>query len=374
MLDRMINDFNDFLHALRTYELRSMPKVKNTMLSAGCSGAWYFNWIRSNYGIVNKHIGVEYYSPKPPGLTSEIEWVVANVQNMQPVADKSVDIIFSGQNIEHLWPDELIGFLVEANRVLKDGGLLVLDSPNREITQSLRWSHPEHTIEFTISEIIELLELSGFETITKKGIWLCRDPMNGRILSLDPKKCDNEWPVFRRLVEQHAYPEHSFCWWVEAKKKDISNINQLKTKVKTLFNTWFPERVNRLQTIIGSISDLNGHCVVSNLNRECGVLIYGPYMPLLPGKYQVEFNLRILESRNISGTIVEAQVFTGYYSQEGKKLAQKYICEKDIIDNSNTKIVLKWVLKEITFGIQFRLIVIASIKIEADFFVKFDVI
>ena len=41
-----------------------------------------------------------------------------------------------GQTVEHVWPEELAGFLSEANRVLGPQGWIVLDSPNRRITQS----------------------------------------------------------------------------------------------------------------------------------------------------------------------------------------------------------------------------------------------
>jgi SAM-dependent methyltransferase len=363
-------NFNDFLHELRSYELRSMPKVKQTMLSAGCSGGWYFDWIRSNYGRVEKHIGVEFYSPKPEGLSSEVNWVVANVQDMHPVENESVDLVFSGQNIEHLWPEELVGFLVESNRVLKDDGILVLDSPNRDITQALCWSHPEHTIELTINEIVELLELSGFKTITRKGIWLCRDPFSNRVLPLNPVDSDKRWPVYRRLTEQHAFPEHSFCWWIEARKNGDINQLALNKRINEIFQIAFPERVNRLLTVIGEISNREGRVIVSNPKKNCGVLIYGPYMPLKPGKYQVEFTLRLADLGAKPGQIGIAQVFTGYPSGD-KVFIEKAILREYFIDQNEVKIVLNWVLNELTFGIQYRIILVSPVNLEADYSVKF---
>src|SRR5262245_61892225 len=58
-------DFNELLHGCRSACLRAMPKVSGTMLSAGCSGRWYFDWIAERTGHSGRHIGVELYSPRP---------------------------------------------------------------------------------------------------------------------------------------------------------------------------------------------------------------------------------------------------------------------------------------------------------------------
>jgi hypothetical protein len=70
-----------------------------------------------------------------------------------------VDLVFSGQNVEHLWPDQMVAFFCESNRVPKNGGLLVIDSPNREFTELYRWSMGEHTVELTPREAVRVLAL-----------------------------------------------------------------------------------------------------------------------------------------------------------------------------------------------------------------------
>ena len=79
---------------------------------------------------------------------------------MSEVGNASCDLVFSGQNLEHLWPDEVSGFLLEAARVLRPGGHLVVDSPNRLLTAPLNWSHPEHTIELTLAEVAKMRGVS----------------------------------------------------------------------------------------------------------------------------------------------------------------------------------------------------------------------
>jgi len=45
-------DFNELIHGQRGELIRQMPKGANVVLSAGCAGAWYFEWFEENYGSV----------------------------------------------------------------------------------------------------------------------------------------------------------------------------------------------------------------------------------------------------------------------------------------------------------------------------------
>jgi SAM-dependent methyltransferase len=179
---RALSDFNQLLHTLRTYELAAIPRGAEVFLSAGCAGTWYFDWIEQTYGRVQRHIGIEYFMPEPPGLPDYVTWIANTVADMEAVADSSVDLVFSGQNIEHLWPSDVAGFLVESFRTLKTGGLLVIDSPNRLVTRPLGWRHPQHTMEFTPQEARVLLSMSGFDVTSLRGIWMVRDPFTETLL------------------------------------------------------------------------------------------------------------------------------------------------------------------------------------------------
>jgi SAM-dependent methyltransferase len=137
---------------------------------------------------------------------------------MSGVADGSCDLVFSGQNLEHLWPEEVIGFLLESWRVLRPGGALIVDSPNRDLTRPLNWSHPEHTVEITVAEAQQLTTLAGFDVNNVRGVWLCRDPGSGRLLSFDPVHEDIDWSIPERLIAARDDPENAFIWWLEASR------------------------------------------------------------------------------------------------------------------------------------------------------------
>jgi hypothetical protein len=135
-------DINLLLHQSRSAYLRGMPPGAKRLLSAGCAGLWYFEWIKQTYGCVPEHLGIEFYTPKPDGLDNNVTWIANTASDMSAVKSRSCDLVFSGQNIEHLWPEEVSGFMLEAARVLALGGHLVIDSPNRRLSlhQTRRWS------------------------------------------------------------------------------------------------------------------------------------------------------------------------------------------------------------------------------------------
>jgi SAM-dependent methyltransferase len=170
-------DYLAALHEARTVCLGDMPPGARTVLSVGANGTWYFDWFAQAYGYVERHIGVEAFFPRPDELPENVEWVAADLAGQDGVASVdsgSVELVFCGQNIEHLWPEQVVALLAESSRVLRPEGWLVVDSPNRNLTEAYRWTMEEHTVELSPEDAARLLELAGFEVVTMKGLWLCR--------------------------------------------------------------------------------------------------------------------------------------------------------------------------------------------------------
>ncbi|MGH9135183.1 MAG: methyltransferase domain-containing protein, partial [Ilumatobacteraceae bacterium] len=166
--------FHAVLHELRTVELERLPKGARRALSVGASGRWYFDWFERSVGQLDVHIGVEAFEAEPADLPSYVHWIPTSADRFDGVADEDVDLVFAGQTSEHLWARELADFLVQSHRVLRPDGRLVVDSPNRLVTEHLRWSHGGHTVELAAGEIRELLRLAGFRPESLRGLWRCR--------------------------------------------------------------------------------------------------------------------------------------------------------------------------------------------------------
>ncbi|MBV8463674.1 MAG: class I SAM-dependent methyltransferase [Acidimicrobiales bacterium] len=281
---------HDVLHEGRSLALADMPPGASTLLSAGANGRWYFDWVDREYGRVAQHIGVEAYLPKPDDLPSNVTWIEADLagpDGVATVASDSVDLVFSGQNIEHLWPEQMVAFLIETNRVLRHGGCVVIDSPNRNLTKDYRWSMSEHTVELSPGEATDLLGLAGFAAESMRGVWLCRE--GGALLPLEPTvEGDGPARTLRRLVLARNRPEDSFIWWAEARKVGRPDRDALIRRIDEIFRGAWDERVNRIRPHDGDPFELADGRPGARLPRgREGYVALGPSLPLPPGTYRI---------------------------------------------------------------------------------------
>lgn len=86
--------------------------------------------------------------------------------------DNSVDLVWSGESIEHIDVQAGERMVREAYRVLKPGGSFCLDTPNRLITQihTSGFIHPEHKLEYYPKQIKSLLRRCGFKIVEQRGV------------------------------------------------------------------------------------------------------------------------------------------------------------------------------------------------------------
>ena len=88
------------------------------------------------------------------------------------IPDGSIDLVYSGQSIEHVTEGEGDKVLAEVRRVLRPGGSLALDTPNGAICrlQQDEFIDPDHEIEYTHPEFSAKLERAGFRIVRQHGL------------------------------------------------------------------------------------------------------------------------------------------------------------------------------------------------------------
>lgn len=344
--DTRFPDVNHLLHDLRGQAFSRLDFKADHLVSVGCAGTWYFDWIRETFGATQKHTGVEFYSPRPDDLPADCEWIANTAGNMPEIESNTADAVFSGQNLEHLWPEEVTGFYLESNRILKQGGKLVVDSPNRKITSRLNWSHPEHTVELTPAEAVELAELSGFDVDRVEGLWLCEDPETKTILPFDKMLRFSKWSMKNRMHQALNDPDASFIWWVVATKSRLPDVARLERRMAEIFSSAWPERCQRFLSIIGRKQD-DGYLASDGRG---GVLLYGPYLPVRKGDYTATFKLRLPQNSTTSGR-VSCAVMAG---TECDVLGKHVIDLSEGNHEGEQELVIPFSVNDTTFGIQFR--------------------
>lgn len=86
--------------------------------------------------------------------------------------DGSVDLVYSGQSIEHVTPEDAALVLKQVVRILAPGGWLGLDTPNGTVTrlQQPEFVDPDHKVEYTWPQLRTLLMGAGLEIHSAAGL------------------------------------------------------------------------------------------------------------------------------------------------------------------------------------------------------------
>jgi SAM-dependent methyltransferase len=369
-------DFNEFLHELRSRELERLPPGALTVLHGGSAGSWYFEWFDERYPTrVERHIGVEAFSPAPEPLPPNVDWHRRTLGDLSPIADSSVDLVFAGEVLEHLWPEDVAGFLAEAHRVLRPGGTIAVDTPNRLVTSMLAWDHPEHTVEFTVDEARRLFELAGFDEITIKGVWLCFDSEGNRLLPFDELGHVDGWDSRRRAEEAERRPEDSFVWWGQAtrgsREPDLEGLNRL---VRESYDIYRARRLSRMHHTLGSKRSIGERMSVRAPRRRAGRLLFGPYVPMRPGRWVARFRVAAEPARwrrpEPDEPLGSIDIAIG---DEPSIVAERTLTTKDLpLDGDVRELELPFELDQTAFGAQFRAHTLGRVRMRAEYPVRVD--
>lgn len=280
------------IHEERGRLLSELPKGADVFCSAGCAGRWYFDWVEEKYGPVELHYGVELFSRRPDDLPPNVRWIANSVADMRGVPTASVDLLFSGQNIEHLYREDLIGFLRETGRVVKQGGHICLDSPNRSITAEAGYTHPQHTLELSVEDALDFIEAAGFEAETVRGIW-CGVKGLRRYDDLTGIADDFQ----RRREEARGDPNASFIWWIVGRKVSDSSADIAEVVDKVLLRSFPAFVAARFRHTIGNVHSFEGTDVILEVSPDDqGYVLYGPYVPLRAGEWLATFDVKFLDA------------------------------------------------------------------------------
>jgi len=89
-----------------------------------------------------------------------------NKKNVLDIEPESVDLVVTSHSLEHLLPEEVRGLLTGINKLLKkDVGLLFVEIPLEMEYPNPPAKVPPHTLFFTVTGLIGLIESHGFEVI-----------------------------------------------------------------------------------------------------------------------------------------------------------------------------------------------------------------
>jgi len=132
----------------------------SAVLDLGCGWGEFVNHVDvpTRYGL---DLNPEAQRHLDPG----VELIAQPASEPWPLQDRSLDLVFTSNFLEHLASREAItATLAEAFRCLRPGGRMVCLGPNIRYARGAYWDFFDHLIPLTERSLVEALELCGFRS------------------------------------------------------------------------------------------------------------------------------------------------------------------------------------------------------------------
>jgi SAM-dependent methyltransferase len=133
--------------------------VDYAVLDMGCGWGEFIN---------NINAGQKYAMDLNPDarsrLRSTVHFLHQDCSQKWDVPEKSLDIVFSSNFLEHL-PDKayIERAIAEAHRCLRSGGLAIFLGPNIKYVKESYWDFWDHIVPLTEQALAEILRIKGFQ-------------------------------------------------------------------------------------------------------------------------------------------------------------------------------------------------------------------
>ncbi|MFQ3683978.1 class I SAM-dependent methyltransferase [Roseiflexus sp.] len=135
----------------------------STVLDLGCGWGEFIN----NINVAKKY-AMDLNPDSKAHLSPEVVFLQQDCSDIWDMPNESLDVVFSSNFLEHL-PDKssIERTIAESNRCLRNDGRIILLGPNIKYINGAYWDFWDHFIPLTEQSISEVLNLQGFEIITK---------------------------------------------------------------------------------------------------------------------------------------------------------------------------------------------------------------
>jgi SAM-dependent methyltransferase len=116
-----------------------------------------------------------YHSERFGTIDSErgrVRYEYRSMADLSFAGDATVDLIYSGQSIEHVTESDGDIMLQESFRILRPGGYMAIDTPNGVVCrlQQPTFIDPDHKVEYTLEQLRSKVEAAGFAVLTERGL------------------------------------------------------------------------------------------------------------------------------------------------------------------------------------------------------------
>jgi SAM-dependent methyltransferase len=139
-----------------------------SVLDLGCGYGEFINQVHAG-----RRYAMDLNPDAPRYLTDNVEFIRQDCSEPWPVAEASLDVIFTSNFFEHLPDKAALGrTLDEVHKALRPGGRLIAMGPNIKLVPGAYWDFWDHYIPLTESSLGEALENRAFQIKRKDPAFL----------------------------------------------------------------------------------------------------------------------------------------------------------------------------------------------------------
>ncbi len=119
-----------------------------------------------NHIVAGRRIAVDLNPDVAVRAAPGVETHVARSDQLDKIADGSVDIVFCSNFFEHITRDAILATLTEARRVLAPGGRFLLLQPNVRYCARDYWQFFDHITPVDDRAMVEAFAATGYRVVT----------------------------------------------------------------------------------------------------------------------------------------------------------------------------------------------------------------
>ena len=141
---------------------------KAVLLDLGCGWGEFSNNI-----LAGKQYAMDMNPDAADRLNDNIELILQDCSLPWPLADSSLDVVFTSNFLEHLpQKSNVESTIASVKRCLKPGGVFIALGPNVRLLPGAYWDFWDHHIQISDRSLVELLNLNGFTVIEQHAGFL----------------------------------------------------------------------------------------------------------------------------------------------------------------------------------------------------------
>jgi ubiquinone/menaquinone biosynthesis C-methylase UbiE len=173
--------------ALIEFYFQGLIKESDTVLEVGAGWCDFINGIKCQ-----RKIAVDIWPGVKENASKEVETYVSDAKNLDFIKDRSVDVIFASNFLEHISREDTEQFVKHVKRILNNQGQLILLQPNYRLNPARYFDDFTHISIWSDTSLATYLVSEDFKLRTLKPKFL-------------PLSMKSRLPVFKFLIRLYLY-------------------------------------------------------------------------------------------------------------------------------------------------------------------------